>query len=145
MDGLGDFSWEVSGLSQVKCDTVVSTVARVPDGSGGAGLGGDGGEWHVDDVTVCFARHRGEQHACFGRVGDWGLAWGQPSGWEVGGWVQCSNGGGLSVPGSEGGELVGWHVESWDVGIFLYCTIWENVTILSTSLGVLKGTLSSSI
>jgi len=32
MDGLSDFSWEVSGLSQVKWDCVIKTVVRVTDG-----------------------------------------------------------------------------------------------------------------
>lgn len=67
MDGHGDLSWEVSGLSQVKCGTVTRTVVRVPDGIGSesAGLGRDGGDWHVDDVTVLFRRlDRGELLAC---------------------------------------------------------------------------------
>lgn len=67
MDGLGNLSWEVSGLSQVKCGTVYSTVVRVPDGNGfvSAVLGRDGGEWQVDDVTVLFRRlDAGELLAC---------------------------------------------------------------------------------
>jgi len=65
MGGLSDLSWEVSGLSQVKFESVGSTVVRVTDSDGGAGAGRLLGEWHVDDVTVHFSvRHRGEQQAC---------------------------------------------------------------------------------
>jgi len=117
MGGLSDSSWEVSGLSQVKFESVGSTVVRVTDSDSGACAGRLLGEWHVDDVTVHFSvRHRGEQQACVCGVLDWGLAWGQPSGWEAGGGVNLSNDTGLSVPGSEGGKLVGWHVEFWDEG-----------------------------
>jgi len=141
MDGLGDLSWEVSGLSQVKCGTVVCTVVRVPDGSGAAGLGRDGGVWHVDDVTVLFRLDRGEQHACGYRVVDWGLAWGQPSGWEVGNIIDSSRG--LSVPGSEGGKLVGWHVEFWDVGTVGHCGSFRLVTYIRSCYGGLEGSISS--
>jgi len=145
MDGLGDLSWEVSGLSQVKFDSVVFTVVRVPDGIDVAGLGRDGGEWHVDDVTVLFRPlDRGEQLACEYRVVDRGLAWGQPSGWEVGNIIDsCCRG--LSVPGSEGGKLVGWHVEFWDI-VSGHCGSFRLVTFISrVSYGGLEGSITSRV
>jgi len=115
-DGLGDLGWEVSGDSQVELDAVDKTKVRVSDlGDGSGGGGGDGGGWYVDNVTVLLALDCGEIPAVNFGVADWGLAWGQPGGWESGSCVDSFKQHGFSVPGSEGCELVGWHVESWDV------------------------------
>ena len=112
-DGLGDLGWEVSHLSQIKFDAVVCTVVLV----GAQGVGGRAhdvaGHWDVGDVTVELGLDERELEADSRGVDDWCLTWGHPVGGHTGDVISC--GGSLSVPGSEGGELLGWHPEEWDI------------------------------
>ena len=84
---MGDLGWEVSGDSQIELDCVDGTEVRVSDRGRRCLGGGDGGFWNVDDVTVLLALDSSEVSAIGCSVVDWGLAWGQPGGWEAGDFV----------------------------------------------------------
>jgi len=81
----------------------------------------------------------GEVQACISGVGNWGLAWGQPGGWEVGVGINCLKADGFSVPGSEGGELLSWHVESWDVRFCLQGAASGDKPFLVSCIRALEG------
>lgn len=111
VDGLGDLGWEVSHLSQIKVDAVVFSVVLGGAESGGAGGDNIAGHWDVGDVTVELGHDRRKLETDRRSVDDWGLTGGHP----VLGLAShiILQGGTLTVPGSEGTELGGWHPEEW--------------------------------
>jgi len=111
VDGLGDLGWEVSHLSQIKVDAVVFSVVLGGAESGGGGGDNIAGDWEVGDVTVELGHDRRKLETDRSSVDDWGLTGGHP----VLGLAShiILQGGTLTVPGSEGTELGGWHPEEW--------------------------------
>lgn len=115
-DGLGDHGWEVSHGSQVEFNAVVFTVV-LGGGEGGSTtcLDDVAGNWDVGDVTVELGLDSCELEADSRCVDDWGLAGGTPVAGHAG--FVVNSGGTLTVPGSEGLELRGWHGEEWEHGV----------------------------
>jgi len=109
--GLGNLGWEVSHLSQVESNVVVSTVVEVSDRISASTLCYAGGYRDVGDVTVELVLDTGEIFTSGFCVYDWGLTWGIPSGGLLGDAVFDLRS--LSVPGSEGAERRIWHGEEW--------------------------------
>ena len=114
-DGLGDHGWEVSHGSQVEFDAVVFTVVLGGrEGGKTTSLDDVAGLWDVGDVTVELGLDGGELEAGSRCVDDWGLAGGTPVAGHASDVID--SGGTLTVPGSEGSELICWHVEEWEHG-----------------------------
>jgi len=118
MDGLGDLGWEVSHLSQIEVDGVVFSVVLGCAESGGTACGCgtrcDAGHWDIGYVTVELGLDARELEGARIVVVDGGLTRGHPVLGLLSGDIR--DGGALTVPGSEGTELVGWHPEEWQHG-----------------------------
>jgi hypothetical protein len=112
VDGLGDLGWEVSHLSQIELGAVVCSVVLRGAESGGVGGANIAGDWDVGDVTVELGHDGCELKTDSSGVLDRGLTGGHPVGGHVGGSIHRPLT--LTVPGSEGGELDGWHREEWE-------------------------------
>jgi hypothetical protein len=69
----------------------------------------------VSDVTPLLSSNGGGSSGTGSGEAGSSSSWGVPAGWLAGKGAGGS-GGTITVPGSEGSELVGWDGEEWEVG-----------------------------